>query len=498
MALRCAALATLIAFAAFSRAHGQQLLIPADMPPIAKIEARFLSYNIEMVEVTGGRFWKPYGPKTTAANQDLYADRPPIDLYDARLRKLAAALSPAYLRVSGSWANATYFADSESAPTKPPAGYGSVLSRAQWHGVIDFAKAVDARIVTSFAVSAGTRDRSGVWNADQARRLLAFTRSSGGDIAAAEFMNEPTLAPQNAAPAGYDAAAYGRDFQVFHDLIRQTSPQTLIVGPGGIGETASSAASGVATRDLLAASAGGIDVFSYHHYGTLSPRCGGRDEADDALSEQWLSRTDTSLAFYKRLRDQFAPGRPIWLTETADAACGGNAWDATSLDTFRFLDQLGRLARAGVSVVMHNTLSGSDYGLLDERTFRPRPDYWAALLWHRLMGRTVLEPRVSAETGLHIYVHCERDRTGGVSLLAINISKAPHALALPLPSERYTLRASRQEDSTVQLNGRVLALGDDDALPDMAAVPTPAGVVSFPPASITFLAIPSAANPACR
>ena len=465
------------------------------MPRITETDARFQSYNVEMVEVTGGRFWKPYG---RPAGQDIYADRPPIDLSDARLRKLAAALSPAYLRVSGTWANATYFADSESTPPEPPAGYGSVLSRVQWRGVIDFAQAVGARIVTSFAVSAGTRDPGGVWRPDQARRLLAYTRSLGADIAAAEFMNEPTLAAHNGAPAGYDAAAYGRDFKIFHDLIRQTSPETLVVGPGAIGESASSATSGTGTRDLLAASGGGIDVFSYHHYGTLSRRCGGSDSPDDALSEQWLSRTDKSLAFYKTLRDQFAPGKPIWLTETADAACGGNAWDATYLDTFRYLDQLGRLAGAGVRVVMHNTLSGSDYGLLDERTFRPRPNYWAALLWYRLMGRAVLDPGLSKETGLHVYAHCEPAQSGGVSILAINISRdTPHALTLPLPSGRYMLHASRLQSSTVQLNGRVLALGGNDALPEMAAIPTPAGAVTFPPATITFLAIPSAGNPAC-
>lgn len=70
-----------------------------------------------------------------------------------------------------------------------------------------------------------------------------------------------------------------------------------------------------------------------------------------------------------------APGKPIWVTETADAACGGNPWGTTFLDTFRYLDQLGRLARDGVRVVMHNTLVGSDYGLLDETTFAPRPNY---------------------------------------------------------------------------------------------------------------------------
>ena len=40
----------------------------------------------------------------------------------------------------------------------------------------------------------------------------------------------------------------------------------------------------------------------------------------------------------------------MWLTETAEAACGGNPWASTFLDTFRYLDQLGRLAKAGVKM----------------------------------------------------------------------------------------------------------------------------------------------------
>ena len=36
------------------------LVSPAAMPRIGTIDERFQSYNIEMIEVTGGRFWKPY------------------------------------------------------------------------------------------------------------------------------------------------------------------------------------------------------------------------------------------------------------------------------------------------------------------------------------------------------------------------------------------------------------------------------------------------------
>ena len=479
----------------------EQSLRPSRMPRIANVDERFQSYNVEMVEVTGGRFWKPYPTSKPAPppNQDLYAYRPPIDLDNTRLRKLASALSPAYVRVSGTWANSAYFADLDIALSEPPAGFTSVLSRARWRAVIDFARAVGAQIVTSFAVGRGARDEAGVWSTDQAQRLLAYTRSLHASIAAAEFMNEPNLAAQNGAPAGYDAKSYARDFKVFRAFMRGTSPTTLIVGPGSPGETSASAASGVSTSALLGAGVRGVDVFSYHHYATLSQRCGGSDRPEGILSDKWLARTDRALAFYRALRNKFEPEKPIWLTETADAACGGNPWDATFVDSFRYLDQLGRLAKAGVQVVMHNTLSGSDYGLLDEQTFDPRPNYWAALLWHRLMGRIVLDPDMPTRAGLHTYAHCHPEVRGGVSVLVINTSRdASRTLELPIASERYTLQASDLQSKTVELNDKPLALDDNDALPSIAGTPTPSGVITFRHATITFLAMPKAANRACR
>lgn len=478
---------------------GEPSIAPAELKTIGAIDARFQSYNIEMVELTGGQFWKPY-PRTMRAfdQRDRYSYRPPINLANARLRKLAAALSPAYLRVSGTWANATFFADTDRAPGKPPPGFDAVLSHGQWRGVLDFARAVNAEIVTSFAISPGSRDADGVWTPDQAQRLIEFTRSLGGHIAAAEFMNEPTLADDNGAPPGYDAKAYGRDFGVFRAWMRRTAPETLIVGPASVGDTASPSASGITTSDLLAAAGPGVDRFSYHHYNTLSQRCGGRDDPKQALTEQWLARTDATLAIYQTLRDVYEPGKPIWLTETADAACGGARSDRTFLDMFRYLDQLGRLAKAGVQVVMHNTLAASDYGLLDQGTFRPRPNYWAALLWHRLMGTTVLDAVSAVARGLHVYAHCYPGLRGAVTLLAINLSRdIPRSFAVPLPSKRYTLGSARLQGTMVQLNGDTLALAAGDRLPDIIGIPTAAGTNRLTPATITFFVVPGAANPAC-
>jgi hypothetical protein len=251
------------------------------------------------------------------------------------------------------------------------------------------------------------------------------------------------------------------------------------------------------TRDLLAASGPGVDAFSYHHYGAASERAVGTGmpmtSVEDALSEEWLARTDQTLEFYRHLCDEFDSGKPIWVTETADAACGGNPWASTFLDTFRYLDQLGRLAKGGVKVVIHNTLDASDYGLLDGKTLTPTPNYWAALLWRKLMGTTVLESGVPIQEGLHLYAHSLRGHRGGVALLAINNSRTQSTTVdLPVPADRYTLTAKNLDDGQVQLNGQELRLGPNDGLPNLPGKRTQAGRVELPPASITFLAIPNA------
>jgi hypothetical protein len=43
-------------------------LDPAKLPRLGTVDERFASYNIEMAEVTGGNFWKPYHGQSSAAD----------------------------------------------------------------------------------------------------------------------------------------------------------------------------------------------------------------------------------------------------------------------------------------------------------------------------------------------------------------------------------------------------------------------------------------------
>ena len=505
------ALALTLAAPAFAQSN------PSNMPKIASVDPRFQSYNVEMVEVIGGRFWKPYAstkpvekPTGTTPGLDpsLYEQRTPIDLSNPRLRKLAAALGPAYIRVSGTWANTVYFQDSDApAPAAPPEGFGGVLTRKEWKAVVDFSKAVNAKIVTSFSTGVGTRDTSGVWTPVEAKKFIDYTHSIGGSIAAAEFMNEPTFAALGGAPAGYDGAAYGRDFAVFQPFFRKAAPEALLLGPGSVGEGIDMVPMKLlpSTEILQSMGPNPVDAFSYHFYGGVSERCstslaansGTRPE--DALTEQWLGRTSAVEEFYAGLRDKYAAGKPMWLTETGQTACGGDRWASTDLDTFRYLDQLGRLAKRNVQTVMHNTLAASDYGLIDEKTLTPRPNYWAAMLWHNTMGHVVLDSGASPDSSVHVYAQCMKGHAGGVTLLALNLSRTgAQSLKLPSVSTRYVLSSPDLMSHTVQLNGKELALTASGDLPGLTGVTTAKGDFSLPAASIGFFTFADAGNAACR
>lgn len=499
-------------------------LEPTTMRPIAKVDERYQSYNVEMVEITGGRFWAPYKKGSAPAvppsqpgnaaetlppdkrgdmrnDPNIFAMREPIDLYNTRLRKLAAALGPAYIRVSGSWANATYFQDSDEPPASPPKGFNGVVTRRQWKGVVDFARAVDAKIITSFAGSEGVRDSNGVWTPTEAQKVLAYTKTLGGEIAAAELFNEPNQGVGTGRSTVYDAPAYGRDFHVFLPFIRRAAPNLVLLGPGSSGEESSSYR--MKSSDLMRAAGPGVDAFSYHFYGARAVRCMFRGSekqttSDQALSEDWLSRTDQAESYYRELRDRFEPDKPMWLTETGGASCGGNPWNAAFLDTFRYLDQLGRLAKRGVKVVAHNTLAASDYALVDQDSLIPRPNYWAAVLWRKLMDATVLDAGSSSSPNVHVYAHCLRGVRGGVALLAINTDRnSSHDLEIPFKTSRYTLTAKDLLDSKVDLNANELKLKPDGDLPAIAGAPRPPGKQSLSRVSITFFAIPEAMNAAC-
>jgi hypothetical protein len=479
------------------------------MPALGKVDERFQSFQVSFSHVTGGQTWRAYGslpakpPTAEQVAKDpslLYERRAPVDLSNPRLRALTAALGPLYIRYGGTTANSVYFQDDDAPAVKPPAGFTVVLTRAAWKNAIDFAKAVNAKILTSFTISSGVRDAAGAWTPAEAAPWLAYTKAVGGEISAAELFNEPNFSSFGNGPKTYSADDFARDFHVYEAFARTAAPGMKLAGPGDSVTTVQ--APGPTPEQLMTGTPRPhFDIVSYHFYPAIAARCAPPSSpmgisADRALSEEFLARADKVFQQRKALRDRYAPGAPIWLTETGAAACGGPPWQPTFLDSFRFADQQGRLAKQGLDVMFSHALIGKNYGLLDEGTFEPRPTYWTALLWRRLMGAQVLDAGAS-RPGLHLYAQCLPGARGGVTVLAINLAATPAAVGVSGPAQLYGLTAAELQSKSVMLNGRTLALGPGDRLPAISPRSVKDGRVVLAPASINFIALPRANNPHC-
>jgi hypothetical protein len=184
------------------------------------------------------------------------------------------------------------------------------------------------------------------------------------------------------------------------------------------------------------------------------------------------------------------------LTETGGAACGGLEWQQKFLDAFRYLDTSARLAKQGLDAIFTHALISGSNGVIDEKTFQPNASYWGAVLWRRLMGSKILDAG-PIQPGLHLYAHCQRGTSGGVTLLAINMQKSSAMIDVAGPAEVYALTSPDLQSTTVLLNGRKLAVRPNDTLPSMTPVRSKGQQVTLAPTSIAFITLPQANNPNC-
>lgn len=494
-------------------------LNPVALKELRRADKRLVSYNVEMTEVTGGTFWSAYTDAQIDGEEEfpvitdwqdlgnLQEWYPPIDLYNPRLRKLAKELGTAWVRVSGTWANKTYYDFDGHTDGKVPEGFQNLLTKEQWIGVLDFVKYIDGKLLVSVANCPGIHTRDIPWDqvSDQAKLLFDFSRDYGVPIAAAEFTNEPNMAAPSGLPVGYTKEDFARDHDLFGKWLRENYPGTLFVGPCSVdgdpeGKNVGALDAGIAvgfecmrTVEMFSEDFEPIDAYSYHYYNGVSERgagMGGHWSAEAALSEDYMQVAANALKINLPVRDRFCPGGPIWVTESGDAGCGGNTWGSTYMDVPRTLNELGEFCSITEGVIFHNTLASSDYGWLKHGTFEPRPNYFAVLLWQRLMGETVYDAGPVSE-GARVFAHSRKDGEEGVVYLVINNSLTETTtVELPKETERYTLSGNGKIRSRVMLlNGEQLLLGENDELPNLAPVVQPAGKVELAPGTCTFFVL---------
>ena len=84
------------------------------------------------------------------------------------------------------------------------------------------------------------------------------------------------------------------------------APEMKLMGPGSTGEGGILSAGGDLPTDEIfsALPKPDFDIFSYHYYGGVSKRCRGTLTPENALTADWLGKTELGLRYYEERKQR--------------------------------------------------------------------------------------------------------------------------------------------------------------------------------------------------
>lgn len=317
-------------------------------------------------------------------------------------------------------------------------------------------------------------DFTGSWNGTNAKAFFQYTAQNLAEFPppyALEFGNE--LVGRGGIQAHIGAEDYARDFEAFSSLVAEAWPTNT---PKTV--TADNSFNEDWAVDFLKALNVPIDIFTHHMYflgAGVDPKL-----PDKIMDPAYLDKLQATAARVQSTVNSGAPAASIWMGETGGAYNSGHPGVTDAfMSGYWYLDNMATLARYGHQAFCRQTLIGGNYGLLNTTTLEPNPDFYTALLWSRLMGEGVLDVSTGADSpaSLRAYAHCTRGASdGSVTLLLLNLAgDTDFAVSpqfgtesvAPLQREEYHLTADGLHSRTVNLNGILLAAGDDASIPEL-------------------------------
>ncbi|KAK4430057.1 Heparanase-like protein 2 [Sesamum alatum] len=353
----------------------------------------------------------------------------------------------------------------------------------------------------------------GKWHHGNARAFMNYTAHKGYKIDSYELGNELC---GSGVSARVLPEQYGKDVITLKTVLRKLYPdpssRPKILGPGGFyDEQWFNTFLEVSGPDV-------VDGLTHHIYNLgagVDPNLIKKVQDPFFLDE--IAQTHKDVSTSVKL---FGPWSGAWVGEAGGAYnSGGKDVSHTFVNGFWYLDQLGMTSTFNHKVFCRQALIGGNYALLNTTSFIPNPDYYGALLWHRLMGKQVLSASHNGSPYLRAYSHCSK-KTHGISVLLINMSNSTtFELSvmddLNLYPEEYspsgysTYTGQREEyhltpkDGNIQsdvvlLNGTPLKLTESSDIPAMdPQVVDAASPITVRPDSIVFATLTGFKAPAC-
>ncbi|XP_051144520.1 heparanase-like protein 2 isoform X2 [Andrographis paniculata] len=446
-----------------------------------------------------------------------------LDLGNRILANAVKAFSPLRIRIGGSLQDQVLYKVGPFALKCPHFrrndnglfgfSYGC-LDMDRWEVLNSFFTKTGARVTFSLNALLGRRKFAandslmvGDWNARNAYDFIKYTATRGHKIDSYELGNE--LCGSGVA-ARIGPEQYGRDIVVLKRIVQELYPDPFtrpkVLGPGGFYDKQW-------FETFLKTSGPNVVNGVTHHIYNLGAGVDPTliDKVQNPFYLDQVAQTYRDVEMSVRL---FGPWSGAWVGEAGGAYnSGGKYVSHTFVNGFWYLDQLGMTARFNHKVFCRQSLIGGNYGLLNTTSFIPNPDYYGALLWHRLMGSTVLSASHASSPYLRVYSHCSK-RTTGISVLIINMSNSTSFEVTVtddtrlyqqeyrdiIPREEYHLTPKDGDilSDVLLLNGtplRITATFDIPALkPRLVAAALP---VKVAPDSIVFATLKGFKAPAC-
>ncbi|KAJ0057500.1 hypothetical protein NL108_009239, partial [Boleophthalmus pectinirostris] len=385
-----------------------------------------------------------------------------------KIRALARALSPAFLRFGGTRQDFMVFTPQDVWGSKvPPAADvcdNNVLPswledklKKDWvqqqiilkredlqrkYRKVKFTEATVDQLYTFsncsgmeliFGLNALLRTADNHWNSSNAQALMHYCASRQYKMSW-ELGNEPNSYEKKAG-IRIDGFQLGQDFVRLRMIMLESKfyQKSGLYGPD-VGQPRDHRID--ILEGFLQSGSEAIDACTWHHY-----YVNGRDTSlEDFLDPQVLDTLTLKTNEVLQKVKQASPQKKVWLGETSSAYGGGAlGLSDTFVAGFMWLDKLGLGAKLGLNVVMRQVFIGSgSYHLIDDN-LDPLPDYWLSVLYKRLVGQQVLSVKAFGNYTLfskrvRLYLHCTDKKSstnGAVTLIAMNLNHKAVMVSVP-------------------------------------------------------------------
>ncbi|KAJ4707848.1 Heparanase-like protein 3 [Melia azedarach] len=449
-----------------------------------------------------------------------------------------AALSPLKIRIGGTLQDKVMYESRDSHKPCTPfvkntsemfAFSQGCLPMSRWDELNIFFRQAGADVIFGLNALNGRIIKSdgsalGAWDSSNAESLIRYTVNKGYRIFGWELGNELS---GNGVGTRVGADQYADDINSLQNIVQNIYTgfkiKPLVIAPGGFFDANW-------FTEFIDRTPKSLQAVTHHIY-NLGP---GVDDHLSAkiLDSSYLDMESQTFSNLQRILKSSATSAVAWVGEAGGAYNSGrNLVTNSFIFSFWYLDQLGMASTYDTKTYCRQTLIGGNYGLLNTNTFVPNPDYYSALLWHRLMGSNVLHTSFSGTTTkIRAYAHCSKE-SQGVTLLLINLDgsttvrvqvsteNAASNGALTIREQRTNF-ARMSRDSKIDgrtrkeyhltakdgdlhsqimlLNGKVLAVNSSGDIPPLEPIyVSMMDPITVAPFSIVFAELSSAVLPAC-